>query len=186
MVKHNFDKKGIKEVIDKLKRRANAVKQECAFECSEYLLNFGYHIDGGGPNDPSPGYTGYYAANWNQSLNVVDRTLVGGGAGGEDIPFANESSSGGRRPFDDIQGRFLTVVNDKKGDRFVINEADLADVIYVSNPVYYGRWLNDGGELQWTFSGKSQPNRFLELCQAHLESKTLHNSIIRKVKKEIS
>lgn len=184
MAKYTLDKNGIKALTDKLRRRANAVKQEFAFECSEYLLNFGYHIDGGGPNDTSPGFTGYYAANWNQSLNVVNRDIIGGASGDDDIPFGDTATSG-RRNFDDVAGRFLSVLSQKKGEMYVINEAHLNDTVFVTNSVAYGKWLNEGGTLDWTFAGKSQPNRFLELCFAHLNKASVRKKVISTVKKDV-
>jgi hypothetical protein len=65
----------------------------------------------------------------------------------------------------------------------VINEAALEDTIYVTNSVYYGKWLNDGGYLWWTHNKYSVPNHFLELCYAHLKSNI--NIIVNNVKKEI-
>lgn len=185
MAKFKLDKNGIKAVTDKMRRRANAVKQEFAFECSEYLLNFGYHVDGGSPNDTSPGFTGYYAANWNQGINVVNRDIIGGGLGGDDVPFGDSASVSGRSPFDDTAGRFFSVLSQKKGDRYIINEAQITDTIFVTNSVYYGKWLNDGGTLGWTFAGRSQPNRFLELCFAHLNKASVRRKIISTVKKDV-
>lgn len=170
MATYELSKQGIKALMNKLKRRANAVKQEAAFECSEYLLNFGYHAKfESGPNGTNgPGWSFYYAASWNQGLNDVNRSVI----------------SEGRKPFgDEAQGTFLNELQSKKGDRFVINEAALEDTIYVTNSVYYGKWLNDGGEIEWTVLGKSHPNHFLELCYAHLKSNI--NIIINNVKKEI-
>jgi hypothetical protein len=147
---------GRKAVMEKLKRRVNAVKQETAFECSEYLLNFGYHakLESGPDSKNGPGWSFYYAASWNQGLNKVNRSII----------------SPGRKPFDEKGGVFFSVLESKKGDRFIINEAAVEDTIFVTNSVYYGKWLNDGGELPWTFLVYSHPNRFLELCYAHLKS----------------
>lgn len=155
--------------MNKLKRRVNAVKQETAFECSEYLLNFGYHAKlESGPNGTNgPGWSYYYAASWNQGLNEVNRSVI----------------APGRKPFDEQQGAFLSDLEAKKGDRFIINEASLEDTIFVTNSVYYGKWLNDGGYLTWTATGSAHPNHFLELCHAHLKSNI--NIIVKNVKKEI-
>ena len=51
----------------------------------------------------------------------------------------------------------------------VINTANFGQSIYVTNSVYYGKWLNDGGYLDPTYTKSSHPNRFIEQCLDHIE-----------------
>lgn len=152
MATFHLNAAGRKAVIDKLKYRVNAVKKETAKTAWDYLVNFGYHsFRLGGPNARSVGWSDYYAANWNQGLESPNITVI--------TP---------ERAYDEEEGAFSDVAWDKAEDYSIINEAMPSDTIFVTNSVWYGKWLNDGGFDTRTFTKESHPNRFMELCHSHL------------------
>lgn len=168
-----LDKHGVAQIRTMCENRVNAVKQKCATEAVKYLVNFGYHVKN--PAGPSQtdnvGWTWQYAASWSAGVNEIRI----------DVP------SPARNPLDDpFEAAFEIEVRAKQFslEAPVINSAKIDDVIFVTNPQYYGKWLNDGGELAFTFWRKNQqPNRFMELCTIHVKSAI--PQIVNDVKKEV-
>lgn len=169
MAIYKLNKAGRNAITEKIKRRINAVKQETAARCYQYLLDFGYHavLDSGPGGKNGPGWSGYYAANWNLGINTPDISVV--------TPERNF--------FDEEKGAFLPVLYNKMGDFSVVNKSQFDDTVFVTNSVYYGKWLNDGGFEFLTSVHESHPNRFMELCQAYLEKNI--SVIIKAVKDQV-
>ena len=167
-----LDKKGIRQIEKLCKRRVAALQREFAYRANRYLLDFGYHsFLASGPNaNNGPGWSYYYAANWNVSVNGID--------GGVLTPE--------RDPFDEPAGSYAGDLMAKQMDYglSVISKAEFGDTIYVTNSDYYGKWLNEGGTEFLTHNTESRPNRFIELCEAFLrdEAKDLVISIRKKEK----
>lgn len=170
MATFKLDKKGIAGIASLCRRRALAVKQETAGEAFRYLVNFGYHsFLMSGPNGKNgPGWSYYYAANWNCSLNTVDKSVI----------------TPEREPNEE-EGAYQAELGAKQSGEGTdaIAEAKFEDVIYVTNSVYYGRWLNDGGSEFRTHNTESHPNRFLELCESHLQGRMI--DIVANAKRQV-
>lgn len=167
-----LNKNGIRRIEKLCRRRVTALQHEFAYQANRYLLNFGYHsFLGSGPNaNNGPGWSYYYAANWNVSVNGIDGSVI-----------APE-----RDPFDEPAGSFSGDLMEKQMDYgiSVISKAEFGETIYVTNSVYYGKWLNEGGTEFLTHNNVSRPNRFIELCEAFLrdEAKGLVISTRKKEK----
>lgn len=164
-----LNKTGIAAIEKKCRRRAQSLMQVIAESAAGYLMNFGYHsLMLSGPDSRSPGWSAYYAANWNCSVGSVDRTVI--------IPA--------RDPFDEEKNAFVGDLYEKidrlNGRPF--RGAKFGDSLYVTNSVYYGKWLNDGGVGFLTHNNESHPNRFIELCTAYLKDET--QQMIRMVREE--
>lgn len=167
-----LNKKGIQRIERLCRRRVTALQHEFAYQANRYLLNFGYHsfLDSGPNANNGPGWSYYYAANWNVSVNGIDGSVI-----------APE-----RDPFDEPAGSFSGDLMEKQMDYgiSVISKAEFGEIIYVTNSVYYGKWLNEGGTEFLTHNNVSRPNRFIELCEAFLraEAKGLVISTRKKEK----
>ncbi len=167
-----LNKKGIQRIERLCRRRVTALQHEFAYQANRYLLNFGYHsfLDSGPNANNGPGWSYYYAANWNVSVNGIDGSVI-----------APE-----RDPFDEPAGSFSGDLMEKQMDYgiSVISKAEFGETIYVTNSVYYGKWLNEGGTEFLTHNNVSRPNRFIELCEAFLrdEAKGLVISTRKKEK----
>ena len=168
-----LDKSGIDKIRKLCEKRVTAVMQNCAIETMKYLTNFGYHVKhkAGPYGENGPGWTWHYAASWEASVNQVNVTIV----------------TPSRNPLNDpTEGRYAPEWEEKTNNLCIstIRQAKLSDTIFVVNPQYYGRWLNDGGELQFTYwKTNDQPNRFMELCEAHFSATV--DGIVREVKKTV-
>ena len=165
-----LNKKGIELIKKRCETRVAGLLQIMAWEAARYLLDFGYHAFlGSGPNSTNgPGWSYYYAANWNCSVGSIDRSVI--------MPE--------RDPFDEKSGAYAGDLGTKQDDlrRNPFTDAKVGDVLYVTNSVYYGKWLNEGGTEFLTHQNDSKPNRFMELCEAYLRDKM--SDFIRYVKEE--
>jgi hypothetical protein len=161
-----LDKSGVVKIRKLCEDRVNAVKEQCAISAMEYLLNFGYHAVAVSGPGRSPGYSYYYAANWNASVSVIDTSVI----------------TPERDPFDEQKGEYVMELTAKQSDLMisVIQQSDIEKSVFVTNSVYYGKWLNDGGSAEFlTYNNDSAPNRFIELCTAHITTSV--NGIVQEV-----
>ena len=163
-----LNKHGIALIEEKCRSRVRELQQLIAAEAADYLLNFGYHafLNSGPGSGNGPGWSWYYAANWNCSVGTVDRSVITP----ERDPFNEEEKS--------YEGDLYEKIEDSRGNPF--REAKFGDVLYVTNSVYYGKWLNEGGTEFLTHLNESHPNRFIELCEAYLKDKM--SELVRTIK----
>jgi hypothetical protein len=168
MAVYKLNSAGIKALADKLRRRIVAVRNMTAEEAYAYWVKFGYHakIESGPFCKNGPGWSFYYAANWNKAVGAPDESVISPERN-EDMPIASYKSSLERK---------ITAPPLKDADNIRHN-------VFVTNSVWYGRWLNDGGTAVGTFIRRSQPNRFIELCEEHLQNHS--GDIIKKVITEV-
>ncbi len=170
MAVYRLDRKGIDAVARKLRRRLVAVRNSTAEAAWRYFVNFGYHayLESGPDGKNSPGWSFYYAANWNKSVGAPNTSVISGKRSTEDKEF----------------GEYAAELSAKKAAPPLKDAANISDNIYVTNSVHYGKWLNDGGVSDLTFTKKSHPNRFIELCKSYLEnnSSAIVKNVIEQVK----
>lgn len=161
-------KEGIALIEKKCRDRTRALLQTVASEAADYLLNFGYHAFLESGPGKAPGWSYYYAANWNCSVGSVDRSIITP----ERDPFDEDEKA--------YEGDLYSKIDDLKGNGF--KDAKFEDTLYVTNSVYYGKWLNEGGTEFLTHQNESKPNRFIELCEGYLKDKM--SEFVRAVKEE--
>lgn len=168
MAIYKLNSSSIRKIQQKLENRANAVKVGAAKHAEWFLLNFGYHakLESGPFGVNWFGWSGYYALNWNVSKNQPDFSIT--------IPLRNS--------LNEKRQRFTSELSAKQNnvDQY-FKDIAIDDSIYVLNSVYYGKWLNNGGLLMNTVVMTSHPNRFMELCEAHVKSEM--KKIVTKAKK---
>lgn len=163
-----LNKKGV-AIIEKMCRdRVTGVLQLVATEAADYLLNFGYHafLNSGPNGGEGPGWSWYYAANWNVAIGSPDNSVITP----ERDPFAEDEKA--------YEVDLYEKLDELKEKPF--KDAKIDDVLYVTNSVYYGKWLNDGGTEFLTHLNEAKPNRFIELCEAYLKDKM--NDFIKEIK----
>lgn len=165
MGKFKLDKNGIKKIQTMLKNQTAKVEKQLAVAAYDYFLNFAYHVKGAGPKNGGGGYSLYYLANWNCCLNAIDNSVI----------------SPPRPVRDATAGQYGNSIARKKA-AVATQSAVCGDSISVTNSVYYGPWLNNGGTLDETHQVESEPNRFIELCVDHVENSV--EKIVKQVKKE--
>ena len=165
-----LDKSGIAKIRELCEKRVAAVKQQCAIQAMDYLLNFGYHSTLPSGPGTEAGYSYYYAANWNASVSVINTSVL----------------TPERDPFDEQPGAYQAELAAKQSDLMisVISETDVEKSVFVTNSVYYGKWLNDGGTEFLTHNTESYPNRFVELCTAHVTASV--DGIIKEVIRNVT
>ena len=160
MGKFKLDKAGVGKIRSLLRGQVAKVEKKLAAEAYYFFVNFGYHsVYPSGPfmsPESEQGWSEYYAANWNIGVGTPDFSVI------QPPRKINEEA-------DKYIGELIEVKDDDRYIR-VINNANFDDSIYVTNSVYYGKWLNDGGFLAPTFTKYSHPNRFIELCIDHIEN----------------
>ena len=159
MGKFKLDKSGVKKIRKMLEGQVAEVEKRLACKAYDYFMNFAYKRDGGGVADGGGGWTLYYLANWNVSINGIDTSVY---------PAERFSNA-----------TYFNFVKPEKAQ--VITEKVLCgDTITVTNSVGYGEILNSGGDFP--DGGSSKPNRFIELCQGHIKDNV--NIIIKQVAKD--
>jgi hypothetical protein len=165
-MRYELNKGGIEKLKAMMEKRFCTLKKEASVTAFEFLINFGYHaVFNPQPYDIDKGWTWYYAANWNVGVGSIDRSVI--------VP---------KRPVDHkYPEEYRAEWSDNKNKTKDFSALDIGKTIYVTNSVYYGKWLNDGGfQLRDTFWIVSKPNRFIEQCESHLSKKL--PGIIRKAK----
>ncbi len=165
MATFKLNDKGLKSLQAVMQKRTAEVQRQIALGAYWYLLEFGYHASlASGPYGVNgPGWSDYYAANWNISVGEPIRKVI--------KPVRSELKA--------EREQFMAQLSAKR-------EISLKNIppgipVFVTNCVYYGKWLNDGGFLANTFKKKSSPNRFMELCLA--AAKNNADNVIRNVAK---
>ena len=155
MARYAFNKANVRKLLNKAQRRVIRLQQKSAKNAMDYLVYFGYHVHWkSGPwLSKGAGWTWFYAANWNYGLGTPDSSVIS--------PY---------RPVNDpIEKHYSAEWNKKANEIKKLPETDGRSTLFVTNSVYYGRWLNDGGFLYNTYwEQNDQPNRFLELCAEYL------------------
>ncbi len=146
-----LDRNGINKIRQHLHRQVLTVQKALACEAYDYFLNFEYHIDGGGVAPGGGGWSLYYLANWKCAVNGIDATVI-------------QPERSIRRA---SAGAYDYAIDQLKATR-ICSDAQYGDSISITNSVYYGDWLNRGGLLPQTHQKTSKPNRFIELCVAHI------------------
>ena len=172
MGRFKLDKVGVGKIRAMLEHQVAQTQKKLAGEAYYFFTNFGYHsVHPSGPfmfPEEEQGWTEYYAANWNIGIEAPDISVI-------QPP----------REIDDYKDRFIDeLIAVKTNDRYigVINTAKTGQTIFVTNSVYYGKWLNDGGRRYDTYTIDSHPNRFIEQCIDHIEQNA--DRIVNQVAKE--
>lgn len=163
-----LDPAGLKKLRHMMEQRVLLVQMELAREAMYFLLNFGYHKDGGGKfmsPEENQGWTEYYAANWNVGIGNPDLSVIQPLRGS--VPGTLEK--------DDYIGE-LSSKKESGNYEGKINTVAKGQSIWVTNAVWYGERLNDG-DYDVT------PNRFIELCRDHLDGQK--DRIIKESKEAI-
>lgn len=162
-----LNKKGISQIEAMCRKRVLLLQEKLAEAAMDYLLHFGYHsFLGSGPNAKNgPGWSAYYAANWNCSVGSIDRSVI----------------TPERDPFNEKAEAYLGDLYEKEEmSEGFFDKAKFGEQLFVTNSVYYGKWLNDGGVEFLSHNTDSNPNRFVELCNAYLNDKL--KDLIREIK----
>lgn len=159
MGKFKLDKSGVDKIRNMLKGQVAEVEKRLACEAYDYFMNFAYKRDGGGVADGGGGWTLYYLANWNVSINGIDASVS---------PAERYSDA-----------TYFSFVRPEKAE-IITERVVCGDVITVTNSVDYGQVLNSGGDF--SDGSSSKPNRFIELCQGHITNNI--NIIIKQVAKD--
>lgn len=163
-------KKAIGHIEKKCRERVTAMLEEIAKEAAAYLLNFGYHafLRSGPDSGDGPGWSWYYAANWNVAVGSPDRSVI----------------TPERDPFDEEEKAYELELYEKLDalNGRIFEDTKFGDTLFVTNSVYYGKWLNEGGTEFLAHLNEAKPNRFIELCEAHLRNEIPR--LIRMVKGE--
>lgn len=178
-----LDQAGLKQLRHMMEQRVLLVQMELAREAMYFLLNFGYHAlqhNHPGPfkkNESEQGWTEYYAANWNIGIGTPDQSVL---SPEREVVEPPDQA-------DKYTGELFTFKQNGYYDG-VISTVKKGQSIFVTNSVYYGQWLNDGGFLEPTYVGRvlhreSVPNRFIELCRDHLDGQK--DRIIKESKEAI-
>ena len=159
MGKFKLDKSGVEKIRQMLEGQVAEVEKRLACTAYDYFMNFAYKRDGGGVADGGGGWTLYYLANWNVSINRIDTTVS---------------------PSERFQdATYFSFVRPEKAE-IITENVVCGDTITITNSVGYGQILNSGGDFP--HGGSSQPNRFIELCQGHIKDNV--NIIIKQVAKD--
>lgn len=164
---YSLDKKGIAQIKAMMKKRTLHIVALLATEAFDYLLHFGYHATtGGGPDRRyGPGWSAYYAVNWNCGIGTPNLSVL--------LPE--------RDVFNEKATAYLADLYEKDGTvNGAFDNATFGKQLFVTNSVYYGQWLNEGGVEFLTHNTESLPNRFIELCNAHLLGKV--DELIKEIK----
>ena len=168
MGKFRLDSRGIEKIRSMLKNQVKNTEKKLACETYDFFVNFAYKKDGGGIKAGGDGYTLYYLSNWNVGINGIDTSVT--------PPYRITVSDGNRN---------IYPVDREKANR-ITESLTFGDSISVTNSVWYGPILNDGGFFDDVGSNKIDdfciPNRFMEQCIDHIEQNA--ERIIRQVKKE--
>ena len=158
MGRFKLDRAGVNKIRKMLRHQVTEVQKSFAVEAFSYFMNFGYHVDGGGPEDGGGGWSLYYLANWNCKVDGIDTSVL-----------SPERYWGAR------QSEYISRVDPRKIFSEV-SRLSCGKSISVTNSVWYGPILNEGGQHPAFFAGGSLPNRFIEKCHLHL-AETAHNLI---------
>ena len=172
MGKFKLDKRGVEKIRAMLQHQVAQVEKKLAGEAFYFFTEFGYHsVNPSGPfmsPEYKQGWSEYYAANWNIGIDSPDISVI--------YP---------PREIDEQPDKYIDdLIAVKTNNHYlsVINTANFGQSIYVTNSVYYGKWLNDGGYLDPTYTKSSHPNRFIEQCLDHIEQNA--DRIVKQVAKE--
>ena len=160
MGKFKLDKSGVEKIRQMLEGQVAEVEKRLACTAYDYFMNFAYKIDGGGVQDGGGGWTLYYLSNWNVCINGIDFSV---------FPAERDAKKGYREN-----------INREKA-KTVTEGVVCGDTITVTNSVWYGADLNNGG-LYRSDDRNTKPNRFIELCQGHIKDNV--NIIIKQVAKD--
>lgn len=163
MGRFRLDKRGVEKIRMMLETQVEEVQRRLACTAYDYFVNFAYKKDGGGPVDGGGGWTLYYISNWNVWKNGINTTV-----------------SPAERVLQDEEGTPMVYHIDREKARWQLDDLLCGDSVTVTNSVWYGPILNSGGVFG--SSDVCVPNRFLELCQGHLQDKVV--SIVNQVAKE--
>lgn len=146
----------IKRITEMLEHQINEVKKRCAAEAYEYLIDWGYHavFDSGEKGQNESGWSFYTAANWNCSINVVDKSMLS----------PKRSIEGSGEDFASREGEI-----DFYKARTVFESVKTQDHLFVTNTSPWISVLNDGGSSMDLFVKNSKPNHFMEKTQDHLK-----------------
>ena len=60
MGRFKLDRAGVNKIRKMLRHQVTEVQKSFAVEAFSYFMNFGYHVDGGGPEDGGGGWSLYY------------------------------------------------------------------------------------------------------------------------------
>ena len=151
MGRFKLNKTGIAKVRKMLRHQVAEVQKAFAVNAYTFLVDFDYHVDGGSQGTGPGGWSFYYVANWNCKVSGIDKSVITPPrAWSEEYQkFAGKV---------DRQKIFTVTPNLTCGKR-----------ISITNSVWYGPILNDGGSDPRFHAESSRPNRFLEQCLNHLE-----------------
>ena len=173
MGKFRLDDRGIEKIRYLLEHQVMQTEKKLAESAFYFFVNFGYHsvTVNVGPfktSETEQGWSEYYAANWNVGIDGPNFTVI--------QPERQIDEEGDKYIQD------LLKVKNTNGYINAIDSANMGQSIFVTNSVYYGKWLNDGGFLEPTYTKESQPNHFLELCDDYVRNNV--KKIITVVAKE--
>lgn len=169
-----LNKKNIAKIRRMMEKRISLVKKLMAYQAARYLVEFEYHAKW----TPQPwgqnihGWTDYYAASWNIGIGSENLSFI--------LPPRQWQGKG------EPAGAFTYAWNRTANADYgwnTINSAKPGETVFVTNPVYYGSWLNNGGFLHETFLRQSRPNRFIELCRDFIDGRL--DNIIKTAKEEV-
>lgn len=164
MGKFKLDKAGVNKIRKMLCGQVANVEKKLACEAYDFFLNFGYHKEGSGIQDGGGGWTFYYLSNWNVTVNGADFSYT------PDTRFSNDD--------------YWNNVDREKAKRNT-QDVQCGDSITVTNGVWYGGILNDGGVFPDGGNPENnmcEPNRFMEQCIDHIENITV--KVIEQTAKE--
>lgn len=143
-----LNKRNCKRIGKMLEAQMDNAQKRFANEAYFFFTHFDYSLEGGNQNQSQgEGYTLYFVSNWNVSIGKVDESV---------------------HPKDRILKEELYRKNinyGKADEKFTLRKNNVKDILYVTNSVYYGKTLNNGGYFE---NSICVPNRFIERCQAHL------------------
>jgi len=147
--------RNIQRIKSMLETQVYNASKRFAKEAYYYFTHFYYNVNGGMELDSEGGgWTLYYVSNWNISVNGIDTSV---------FPAEREI----------IKDKYKSNIDYTKAENFLRDKT--SGMICVTNSVYYGSTLNNGGVLESGITTVTvKPNRFVERCNAHL----INNSVL--------
>lgn len=157
-----LNKRNCKRIGKMLEAQMDNAQKRFANEAYFYLTHFKYSLSGGlDYQSEGGGWSLYFVSNWNVSIGKIDKSVH---------PAVRVAIPGLYRK---------NIKYGKAEETFTLRKNNINDTLYVTNSVYYGKILNNGGSFP---NGECYPNRFIELCQAHLIN--MKDQLLKGIDKE--